>query len=207
MTPPMITNAWKPSSAVSPPANNCSNVLVAWIATRKPAAIRNKKMTRTAVAPTKPELFADGGEDHVGRRIGDLVGRASPESGTGETTVGQGERRFDDLEPGVLGIGEGIPPDLDPALHVIEHPVRDRRSGPEQEHAAEHVGDPIGGQVDHDDEQGEEQQRRTEVSLRDHHDQRHSPGQQQRTEVFESGRWSGPSRRFDMVRSSRMSTR
>ena len=141
------------------------------------------------------ELLADGGEDEVGRRVGDAIGDAEADALAVDAAGGEGVPRLDDLE---ALRAEPVRPRVEPALHAVahvaEHVVRRRRAGGEQRERTEEVRAALGGHVEHRREHREEQQRRAEVALEDEHQDRDAPGGDQRTEVAR-GRKPEPARR------------
>ena len=60
----------------------------------------------------------------------------------------------------------------------------DERAGEKESSASDQVCGSASGDPEHHEEKGEEQQRRTEILLEDHDDQRGSPREQERSEVF-----------------------
>ena len=140
----------------------------------------------------KTQLFTDRGEDEVGFDPGHLVGATETESGARQTAFGHRERAFDDLEALALGVLPGVDPRFDARLHVIEPLIADVRAAREQQQSDQQVGRAFGGDPHHRDEHREEQQRRSEVSLHDEHDQRDAPRETDGAEVLRLGQVQRP---------------
>ena len=133
--------------------------------------------------PQQAQLLAEGGEDEVVLDLGDAAGITEPQAGAGDLAPGQRERALDQLEALAVALAPRIEPDGDPVVHVGQQAPGRERSDREQQGADGQPGEPLGGDPQEHDEEGEEQHRGAEVLLADHHDERGRPGDQQGPEV------------------------
>ena len=104
MTPPMMMNAWTPSSVVRPVASSVSNGRVGPQGDAQAGADHQDVGAQDRGGAEQAELLADGGEDEVGLDLGDAGRGAEADAGAGDAAVGEGEGRLDDLE--ALGLGD-----------------------------------------------------------------------------------------------------
>ncbi len=118
------------------------------------------------------EFLTKRRKDHVRSSKRNLLWCALTETGAGHPTIGHGERCFGNLETRPFCVLVRIDPDVHPTLDVGEQAPRNNRAHAEHDKADEHIGSPGGRHVEHHNKQGEQQQRRTKVPLRDHHHQR-----------------------------------
>ncbi len=137
-------------------------------------------------------LLADGGEDEVVLRLGDLTGVAASEAGAGQPAVGETVERLDDLVALVERVGPRVEPDVDPGLDVAELRPGEVGGDREQHRADQQVAEAFGGHPHHHDEQREEQQRRAEVALEHHDDHGEAPCQDDRGDVARFGQVQRP---------------
>ena len=142
----------------------------------------------------QPHLLGDRGEDEVVLRLWHLVGGATAEPGAGDAAVADPVERLHDLETAAVLVLPRVEPDRDAGLHMIEQPPRDVGGSAEQDDAEDQVHVALGADPQHDDEQGEEQQRRPEVALADHHQHGEPPGDDERQDVP----WLRQSQRADL---------
>ncbi len=135
----------------------------------------------------QPELLGDDREDEVGLGEGDAHIATQPQPGADHAAVGHGEGGLHDLIALARRVGPGVEPDVDPVLHVGELLEAEPGAEREQRTADDQPAGSLGGHPEQHDEQGEEEQRRPEIALGDHHHERDAPRQQHRTEVFRIG--------------------
>ena len=153
--------------------------------------------------PEQAELLADGGGDEVALGHRHLVGAPAAEAGAEEAAGAEAEQRLHQLVAGAVLVGEGVQPDVDAGADVTEDVVGDERADGEQPDADQQPARPLGGDVEHHDEDAEQQQRAAEVALEDQHEDRQHPGHQHRPEVAAARQldarppcgWPAPARR------------
>jgi hypothetical protein len=88
-----------------------------------------------------------------------------------------------DLEPATAGVDPGVEPHVDPVADVGEGPHGGPGADREQQAADHQVRRALGRHPEQHHEEGEEQERRAEVALGHHDDQRDAPRQDDRAEV------------------------
>jgi hypothetical protein len=90
-------------------------------------------------------------------------------------------------KPVVVGVGERVEPGLHPQPHVAEQLVGDVGAAGEQREPDEQPRRPLGGDVEHHDEDAEEQQRGAEVAPAHEHREDWRPRPAARPEVTAAG--------------------
>ena len=125
VTPPITTKHCSAIAKESPVASSLPKASRVPSAARKPRVNSSRYIRTIAKTPIRPELLAEGGDDHVAVGEGDEVGPALAEAGADQPAVGHAEQALDDLEaaadlPAVDLIGEGVEPAVDPQRHVRE---------------------------------------------------------------------------------------
>ena len=136
------------------------------------------------------ELLADGGDDEVGVGVGDAVRAAVAEAAADEATPAHAEHRLDGLEAQVAAlvvVVERLEPDVHADRDVAEELVGQEGPGEEEPTADDQPARPLGGDVQHDQEQAEEQQAGAEVALEDQDAEADQPHRQDRAEVAAAG--------------------
>ena len=138
--------------------------------------------------PHQPQLLAEGGDDEVGVREGHEVGVPLAPPGSQQPARGHAEQpRHQLLGTAVLGAVDGgvhgVQPAADALLHVAEVGGREPGRRNEQGRADEQPAGPVGGHVQGDDEQSEQEQRAAQVALEDQDDDAHAPHDQQGAQV------------------------
>ena len=113
-------------------------------------------------------------------------GLPSPQPSSEDAAVGQAEQAVDDL-PVAVGIGERGEPRVEAHAHVPEGQVAEPRTAGEQHAADQQPAGTLGGDVEHDHEQPEEQQGRPEVALEHEDRDAHQPAGQDGSEVAPAG--------------------
>ena len=132
--------------------------------------------------PGQAELLADRGDDEVGLRERHPPRVAVAEAATDQPAPGHPEERLEGLLAAAVGagavVGERVEPDVDAGLHVAEDPPRHQGAAEEERPADDQPAGPLGGDVEHHQEEAEEEQAGAEVLLEDQDaeaDQPHRP--------------------------------
>ncbi len=133
------------------------------------------------------EFLADGGEDEIGRGIGDQVGSTQPQPCSRQAPRGHGEEALSDLVAAVGIVGERIEPGGDPSLDVVEGGPGGHGAAQRQTDTTQDVHRPTCRHIEHGDEDPEEEQRGAEVPLVDEDDEARRPSRQHRDQLAELG--------------------
>ena len=138
------------------------------------------------------ELLTERRDDEVRLRERHEVGRPLPQPGAEQPAAGHAEQAADQLAGAAVGLVEHrrverVQPGVEPGADVLERARGQPRADDEQQEADDHPGQPLGGQVEHRDEQTEEQQRRAQVALEDEDGDRRGPHDEDRAEVPRPG--------------------
>jgi hypothetical protein len=134
--------------------------------------------------PGQPELLGQRGDDEVALGEGDQPRPSLAQTGAEQPARGHPHEALGQL----VGLGEGVgrervQPEHHAPLQVREEQVCRVGAGREQHEADGDPGDPLGGDVEHRDEEAEEEQRRAQVFLKDEDGDAHQPGDHDRAEV------------------------
>lgn len=141
---------------------------------------KEHKQDKNGATAQKAHLLADSREDKVGLDDGDVVGHAVANADANKAAVGQREEGLDNLVALALCILKGIGPDLETNLDVRQELVS--AHGPHgQEHKADDdIREATRGNVEHQQEDGVEQQGRAQVTFEDNDEQAYAPDCEQR---------------------------
>ena len=133
------------------------------------------------------QLLADGGDDEVGVREGDEVRVARAPARAEHTPRGHAEQAHHQLPRAALCVVDrrvhGVQPRRDALLHVVQVGGGEPGRRHEQEGAEDQPARSIGGDVERDDEQAEQQDRRAQVLLHDQDQDADAPHDHEGAEV------------------------
>ena len=168
VTPPTTTKHCSATEKARPTASSLPKPSRTPSAVRRPRSTRSTYSSSSANRPDQAELLTEAREDEVALGEGGEVGPALPEPGAEQPAGGHAHEALGQL----VGLRreawrERVEPQVDALLDVAEDQVCEVGAGGEQHQADGDPATPLGGDVEHRDEQAEEQQRRAEVLLED----------------------------------------
>ena len=189
VTPPMTTKTWRARTPARPVAISLPKP------SRQTRAARRARSTMQAVHQDhgddagEAELLADGATMKSDSAYGHPLGAAVAEAAADQPAPAHAEHRLDELERAssvlCVVVAERVQPDVEPVGHVGDEEVR-RAISARRRRAAPPTTQPpgpLGGDVEHDQEEAEEQQAGAEVALEDEDAEADQPHREDRAEV------------------------
>ena len=185
VTPPMTMNSWKATEKVRPMASSLPKP------SRTPSAVRMPRSTEDEVEHDDARPSRRGRAPRRGSvKMKSLSakdvsqGRPAPRPVPVRPPEAIPHRPLASwLERSRLSGREGVEPEVDALLEVRERRQGEGDGDAEEQQADGDPGHPLGGDVEHRDEEAEEEQRRAEVLLEDEDEQREHPRDEDRAEV------------------------